>query len=133
MVKEQACFERALLVGLLIVLTAAGVMSGCETSASVSLPMAPKYPKMIYQHFDYPPERVLTATQESLRRLKLRPTESKMTGIDGRFEVQTALGRQMQINVVGTSRTTAKVEVEYMKDNDRESAKIILQEIGARL
>ena len=109
-------------------------MSGCETSASVSLPVAAaKYPYLLFQNFDYAPEQVINATQESLRGLKLRPSMSKTTGIDGRFEVQTALGRQMQINVVGTTRTSAKVEVEYMKDDDRELAKIILQEIGSRL
>ncbi len=108
--------------------------AGCETSASVNLPVSTlKYPHMAYQGFDYPPEQVLASTHETLRALKLRPSTARSTAIDGRFEVETALGRQMQINVVGTTRTSTKVEVEYMRPEDFESARIILQEIGARL
>lgn len=108
--------------------------AGCETSASVRMPVATlKYPHMAYQNFDYAPDKVLASTHESLRALRLRPTTARSTAIDGRFEVETALGRQMQINVVGTTRTSSKVEVEYMKPEDFESARIILQEIGSRL
>lgn len=109
-------------------------VGGCETSASVRMPVATlKYPHMAYQNFDYPPDKVLNSARESLRALRLRPTTSRSTAIDGRFEVETALGRQMQINVVGTTRTSTKVEIEYMKPEDFESARIILQEIGSRL
>ena len=129
--------QAATLISLLTILTlaaAALTAPGCETSTSVSLPVSTlKYPHMAYQGFDYPPEQVLASTHESLRALKLRPTTARSTAIDGRFEVETALGRQMQINVVGTTRTSTKVEIEYMRPEDFESARIILQEIGARL